>query len=50
VVLLDEHGEYVMETLRLEGNFLLLVRNGVTLRLESALARDDATRVAETIR
>jgi len=50
VVLLDEHGEYVMETLRLEGNVLLWVRNGVTLRIESALSRDEAIHVAESIR
>lgn len=50
VVLLDEHGEYVMETLRLEGNVLLWVRNGVTLRIESALSRDAAIQVAESIR
>jgi hypothetical protein len=50
VVLLDEHGEYVMETLRLEGNVLLWVRNGVTLRIESALLRDEAIHIAESMR
>ena len=50
MVLLDERGEYVMETLRLEGNVLLWVRDGVTLRIESALSRDEAIHVAESIR
>jgi hypothetical protein len=50
VVLVDEHGEYVMETLRLEGTVLLWVRNGVTMRIESGLSRDEAIRVAESIR
>jgi hypothetical protein len=50
VVLLDEHREYVMETLRLEGNVLLWVRNEVTVRIESALSRDEAIQLAESIR
>jgi len=50
VVLVDENGEYVLETLRLEGPVLLWVREGVTLRIESALSRDEAIRVAESIR
>jgi hypothetical protein len=50
VVLVDEHGEYVLETLRLEGDVLLWVHDGVTLRIESALSRDEAIRVAESIR
>jgi hypothetical protein len=49
VVLVDENGEYVMETLRLEGNVLLWVHDGVTLRIESALSRDEASHVAESI-
>ncbi len=50
VVLVDENGEYVLETLRLEGQVLLWVHDGVTMRIESALSRDEAIRVAESIR
>ena len=49
VVLVDENGEYVMETLRLEGQVLLWVHDGVTMRIESALSRDEAIRLAESI-
>jgi len=49
VVLVDENGEYVLETLRLEGQVLLWVRDGVTMRIESALSRDEAIRLAESI-
>jgi len=39
----DEHS-------RLAGNTLLWEANGITYRLESALARDEALRLAETLR
>ena len=50
VVLVDENGEYVFETLRLEGDVLLWARDGVTFRIESGLGRDAAIRIAESIR
>jgi hypothetical protein len=49
VVLVDENGEYVFETLRLEGQVLLWVRDGVTMRIESGLSRDEAIRLAESM-
>ena len=50
VVLVDENGEYVFETLRLEGDVLLWAHEGVTFRIESGLSRDAAIRIAESIR
>jgi hypothetical protein len=49
VVVADENGEYVEERTRLAGNTLLWERDGVTLRLESGLSRDEAIQVAESL-
>ena len=50
VELLDVRGEYVEETLRLEGDVLLWTQGGLTLRIESALGRDATVAIADSIR
>jgi hypothetical protein len=45
----DPSGAIQEETVRLAGNVLLWERDGVTLRIESALAKEDAIRVAESM-
>jgi hypothetical protein len=49
VELLDVRGEFVEETLRLEGDVLLWTQGGLTLRIESALGRDASVAIADTI-
>ncbi len=46
----DPAGEVVQETLRLAGNTLLWEENGLTLRLEGDLTRDEALRIAGSLR
>jgi hypothetical protein len=46
----DASGNVREDTLRLAGNVLLWEQAGLTLRLESALARDDALRIATSVR
>ena len=50
VELLDMRGEFVEETLRLEGDVLLWTQGGLTLRIESALGRDASVAIADSIR
>ena len=50
VFLLDRHGRPIPDTLRLSGNVLLWERGGVTLRLESALGKQDALDIASSFR
>jgi hypothetical protein len=50
VELLDARGEFVEETLRLEGDVLLWTQSGLTLRIESALGRDASVAIADSIR
>jgi hypothetical protein len=45
----DANGQPRDERIRLAGNTLLWEQDGLTLRLESALSRDEALRVAESI-
>jgi hypothetical protein len=45
----DASGSIHDEPLRLAGNTLLWERNGITLRLEAALAKDEALRIAGTM-
>ena len=45
----DAQGVIQQETLRLAGNVLIWEANGVTLRIESALGRDEAIRIAEAM-
>ena len=45
----DASGEVVPETLRLAANVLLWETNGITVRIESALARDEVVRVADAM-
>jgi hypothetical protein len=46
---LDEHGETRQDTIRLSGHALVWAHDGVTYRLESALALADALRLAESL-
>jgi hypothetical protein len=46
----DVGGSMREDRSRLAGNTLLWARDGVTLRLESALDRDEAIRIAESLR
>jgi len=46
---LDEHGETRQDTIRLSGHALVWAHDGVTYRLESALAVADALRLAESL-
>ena len=46
----DTGGQVRDETVRLAGNVLLWDQNGLTLRLESALAKDEAIRIASSVR
>ncbi len=46
----DPSGRFSQETLRLAGNTLLWEKDGVTLRIESALSKDEAIRIAESMR
>jgi hypothetical protein len=46
----DEAGNVWNETLRLAGNTLLWEQDGVTLRLEASLGRDNAMRIAAGFR
>lgn len=46
----DEAGMIWSETLRLAGNTLLWEQDGVTLRLEAQVTREDALRIATTFR
>jgi hypothetical protein len=50
LVYLDERGEPYEERSRLAGNTLLWQRGEVTFRLESALTREEAIRIAESMR
>jgi hypothetical protein len=50
VTLADADGKFFADDARLAGNTLLWQRGPVTYRLESALAREDAIRVAESLR
>ncbi|HEV8228622.1 MAG TPA: hypothetical protein VGQ86_01595 [Candidatus Limnocylindria bacterium] len=46
----DESGNVTSETLRLAGNTLLWEQSGLTLRLEAEISRDDALRIAASMR
>jgi len=50
IVYLDPDGVPISNTLRLAGNVLLWQRGDVTLRIESALALDQALGIARTVR
>jgi hypothetical protein len=50
VFYLDEHGRPLGERSRLAGNTLLWQRGEVTFRLESALSKEEAIRIAESMR
>lgn len=47
---LDETGEPVVETIRLAGNTLLWEQGDLTLRLEGDLTKDEALRIATSVR
>ncbi len=47
---LDQHGQARTETLRLAGNTLLWERGRVTVRLEGAISRTAALRIARSVR
>lgn len=46
----DANGRTTSETIRLAGNTLIWEQNGVTFRLEAALSKDEALRVAASLR
>ena len=46
----DPTGNYQEERFRLAGNVLLWERDGLTFRLESALPKEEALRIAESVR
>jgi hypothetical protein len=50
LILRDYAGDDRRHPSRLAGNTLLWERDGVTYRLESALSRDEAIRIAESMR
>jgi len=50
VLLLDEHGLPVQETLRLARNVLLWQEGGRMFRIEGDLSRDEAVEIAESLR
>jgi hypothetical protein len=50
VVVLDPSGEPILDTVRLAGNVLMWEDGELTLRIESELGKDDALRVAASIR
>ena len=50
VILVDEYGLPVQETLRLARNTLLWEEDGRTLRLEGDLSREEAVEIAESLR
>jgi hypothetical protein len=50
IVFLDENGRPFADTLRLAANTLLWPNHGLTVRLESALSKQAATRIARQIR
>jgi hypothetical protein len=45
----NPNGGIEFESIRLAGNVLLWEENGVTMRIESALPREDVLRIAETL-
>lgn len=45
----NANGVVEFESIRLAGNVLLWEENGVTIRIESALSREDALRIAESL-
>jgi hypothetical protein len=47
---LDEDGQFREETVRLVGNVLLWERGELTLRLEGDISRDEALRIARSVR
>jgi hypothetical protein len=47
---LDEDGQFREETVRLVGNVLLWERGELTLRLEGDMSRDEALRIARSVR
>ncbi len=50
IVYLAPNGAQIPDTLRLAGNVLLWQHGDVTLRIESALSKADALRIAESVR
>jgi hypothetical protein len=46
----DASGHIVPETVRLAANVLLWEVNGITVRIESVLPRDDVIRIADAMR
>jgi hypothetical protein len=50
IVVVDRRGEPVFQDVRLAGDVLMWEHGELTLRIESALSRDDALRVGATIR
>jgi hypothetical protein len=46
----DKSGQIREETIRLAGNTLLWEQDGLTLRIESALSKEQALRIAESVR
>jgi hypothetical protein len=47
---LDRNGEIQQATIRLAGNTLLWEKDGLSFRLESALSKDEAIRIAASVR
>ena len=50
VLYLDANGESIADSVRLAGNVLLWEQGDLTLRLESALTKSEALRIARSIR
>jgi hypothetical protein len=46
----DANGNFQQETLRLAGNTLLWDQTGVTYRLEAQVGKEEAVRIASTLR
>jgi hypothetical protein len=46
----DQNGQYNQETIRLVGNVLIWERDALTLRLEGDITRDEALRIAHSVR
>lgn len=49
ILLIDRFGEPIVETIRLAGDVLMWEDGELTLRIESALTREDALRIAESV-
>jgi hypothetical protein len=49
VLVVDSQGNIVEDDVRLAGNVLLWERGDVTLRLEAAVTKEEAVRIAESV-